>query len=146
MLNDIRQCIIPATAETVPDSRDTISQVEAQFGSVPEPYRSLLLEHGPFRFRGFADVVGGEVDDLVVMLCYGAGGQHNIPDLYATSPEVFGERWVPFARDEYGSRYAWQRDDQSIWFFDSERGMTPTKVFPTMQAFLDAIEVDPYDA
>lgn len=144
MLADIKPFIKPVTRETVPDTPEEIAQVEVDFSILPEVYKNLLLEYGLFGFRGYADLTGGAIDDLTVFICYGAGSQHTIYSLQNGIEEVFRNRWTPFARDEYGSIYALDRDDATIWFFDIEEGFTPTKVFSSMQTFLDAIIVKPF--
>ncbi|EPH05538.1 hypothetical protein HMPREF1531_00967 [Propionibacterium sp. oral taxon 192 str. F0372] len=143
MIEEIEELIIPATPDSRPDTPETIAEFESRISHLPEEYKNLLLKYGPFAFNGSAELSGGGINDLCLTVCRGIGSQYTIAEVYEEMEDVFGDHWIPFADDAYGSVYGFDRNDETIWFFDIEAGFTPTKIFNSMRAFLDAIIVEP---
>lgn len=134
--------IVSAMSGGRPDTPAELAAPEASIGPIPEPYRALLLQYGPFRFDGDATVNTPEGDELPIFIFYGAQGKHTIPELMIGLKDLEKADYVPFARDEYGNPYAWSRKDGSIGYLDIEEGDVSYEIASSMQEFLDSITVD----
>lgn len=134
-----------APIETSPDTMQTLAELGQQVGSVPEPYRELLLQYGAFGFEGFArfDLPGSE--SYSVLVCWGASGEYAIAELVEEMPALVERGLIPFATDPFGNMYAWSTSTGEIWFLSIEDGDELVKIAPDMTSLLNAIRVEEFD-
>lgn len=134
-----------APIETSPDTVQALVELEQQVGSVPAPYRELLLQYGAFGFDGFARFDLPGPDSYPVFICWGAIGEYPITELVEEMPALAERGLIPFATDPFGNVYAWSNTTAEIWFLNIEGGDELIMIAPDMMSLLDSIQVEKFD-
>ncbi len=138
---EVESSIIPATSKNTPNSPKELQSLEKLIGPVPAPLKKLMSNYGSFAFSKPAFVVGTPFGDLPLLVFYSATDPYGIAADIEDFDELEENNLVPFADDVFNDRYAYSKQDQSVWFLDTTYELGLQQISPDIETFLNSIRI-----